>query len=98
MTTMRKMMNERGATKTNSVRVQRVKGVLVLAPSMERAAVSDVAAIPLSDLDGRTITVEGESATLRVKGASLHVVHPALGGGYEMIETAWDMVADAEIA
>jgi predicted amidohydrolase len=98
MTTMRQMMTERGATKTKTVRITRIKGRLMLSPSSERAAVGDAASIDLADLDGRTVTVDGETATLRVVGMSLRVVHPALGStGYEPIEMAWDMVADAEV-
>lgn len=98
MTTIRQMMTERGATKTGTVRVIRLRGALYLSPSRERAAVADAAAIALSDLDGRTVTVDGESATLRATPAGLRVEHPALPRGYELIETAWDMVADAEVA
>jgi hypothetical protein len=98
MTTMRQMMAERGATKTNGVRITRLHGRPHLSPAYGPSRVTDAASIPLSDLDGRTVTVEGEKVTLRVVGASLHVEHPALAGGYEGIVTAWDMVSDAEIS
>jgi hypothetical protein len=99
MTTMRQMMVERGATKTHGVRITRLHGRPHLSPAYGPSRVTDAASIALSDLDGRTVTAEGETVTLRVVGASLHVEHPALGaGGYEGIVTAWDMVADAEIS
>lgn len=98
MTTMRQMMTERGATKTGSVAVQRISGRLMLAPTRERSAVAAASAIALSDLDGRTLEVEGQTVTLRATATGLRVEHPSIHGGYMLIAEAWDMVADVDLA
>jgi hypothetical protein len=98
MTTMRQMMTERGATKTGSVAVQRIRGRLMLAPTRERSAVAAASAIALSDLDGRTLEVDGQTVTLRATVTGLRVEHPTFPSACVLIAGVWDMVADVDLA